>query len=101
MLEIDHIGYAVNNLEEAMGQMCLLGYSFGKAIKDEERKVLLAFGNYKGYQVELVAPAAGGSPVDNILKNTGPSPYHICYCSNDFDEDLKILCGGDCPKTMN
>lgn len=94
MLEIDHIGYAVKNIEEAMEQMRLLGYSFGKEIKDEGRKVWIAFGNFKGYRVELVAPAAEGSPVDNILKYVGASPYHICYCSDDFDYDLKVLCGG-------
>lgn len=94
MLEICHIGYAVKNIEEAIGKMRLLGYSFGKKINDEARRVLIAFGQFQGYRVELVSPAAKGSPVDNILKSVGPSPYHICYCSNDFENDLEILCGG-------
>ncbi len=69
-----------------------LGWSFEDTIDDEDRNVALAFGDLDGYRIELVAPLHGGdSPVSELLAKSGPTPYHICYCSEDFDADIKAL----------
>ena len=31
------------------------------------------------------------SPVDGIIAKNGPTAYHICYSSSQFDEDLEKL----------
>ena len=77
MLQIDHIGYAVRKMNEAIHEMEPLGYVFEKTIKDEARNIMITFGNLKESRIELVAPLTDGSPVERILKNLGPMPYHI------------------------
>lgn len=91
MLKIDHIGYAVKRMERAVATMKKLGYKFGENIEDLDRKVNILFGEKDGYRVELVSPKEKGSPVDPVLSNVGPTPYHICYVSNDFDKDVQKM----------
>ena len=90
-MRIDHIGYAVKNIERAKKSMEALGYVFGETIEDEARKVSIAFGELDGYRVELVAPNGEETPVDLHLSKIGPSPYHICYKSEDIESDIEAL----------
>ncbi|WP_370038172.1 VOC family protein [Petrotoga sp. Shatin.DS.tank11.9.2.9.3] len=36
-------------------------------------------------------PYGNNSPIDNILKNRGSTPYHICYESKDILKDIEML----------
>ena len=90
-MKIDHIGYAVKNIEKAQKSMEALGYEFEPVIEDKDRNVYIAFGSLDGYKVELVAPMTVGSPVDMQLSKIGPTPYHICYKSNDIELDIENL----------
>ena len=47
-MKTDHIGYAVNSIEKAQKALGEFGYEFGPVIRDEDRKVLLAFGKAGG-----------------------------------------------------
>lgn len=90
-MKVDHIGYAVRDVEKAKASMASLGYIFGPTVEDRDRNVSLCFGELSGYRVELVAPLGPGSPVDLQLSKIGPSPYHICYLSSDLEGDIEIL----------
>lgn len=90
-MKIDHIGYAVKNIEKAQKSMEALGYEFEPVIEDKDRNIYIAFGSLDGYRVELVAPMAEGAPVDMQLSKIGPTPYHICYISNDIENDVETL----------
>ena len=90
-MRIDHIGYAVKNIDKAKKSMEVLGYIFGETVEDQDRNVIIAFGEMDGYRVELVAPMSEGSPVDMQLSKIGPTPYHICYQSNDIESDIERL----------
>lgn len=94
MLSVDHIGYAVKRMEKAITDMETMGFCFGDRIADSDRKIELSFGEKDGYRIELVSPSEKGSPVDQILNDTGPSPYHICYRSDDFEGDLRKMTRG-------
>lgn len=95
MLKINHIGYAVKKLDRAVSQMEDIGYKFGNMVADQDRRIWIVFGRKDGYQIELISPISKGSPIDKILKNSGPTPYHICYESDCFDADIEQLtCGG-------
>ena len=83
-MKIDHIGYAVRDIDKAIKTFSALGYNFGEVVNDTERNINLVFGEMDGYRVELVAPLGKPSPVDTHLSKIGPTPYHICYKSNDF-----------------
>ena len=92
-MQVDHIGYAVPNIGRAIDGFEALGFSFGSTIDDVARNVVLCFGVNGDTAVELVCPLdrEKPSPVDSYLSSSQPSPYHICYVSDDFDGDLRRL----------
>lgn len=90
-MRIDHIGYAVKNIDKARKSMEALGYVFEETIADYERNIFLCFGELAGYRIELVAPMGEGSPVDMHLTKIGPTPYHICYRSSSIEEEIEKL----------
>ena len=90
-MKVDHIGYAVKNMDKAKKTMEMLGYIFGETIEDTDRNIYIAFGEADGCRVELVAPAGSDSPVNTYLSKIGPVPYHICYKSRNIEDDIKRL----------
>lgn len=90
-MTVDHIGYAVREISKARKAMEALGYRFEETIEDHDRNIVIAFGVMDGYRVELVAPLGKGSPVDSFLTRVGPTPYHICYRSDDIEADIAHL----------
>lgn len=90
-MKIDHIGYAVKNIDKAKKSMYVLGFRFEKTVADKDRNINIAFGEMDGYRVELVSSISEGSPVDLLLEKTGPTPYHICYKSNEIEADIERL----------
>ena len=90
-MRIDHIGYAVKNLEKAQRSMEALGFAFEEPVDDADRKIRIAFGENDDYRVELVAPMEEGSPVVKQLAAIGPTPYHICYRSSEIEADIERL----------
>ena len=92
-MKIDHIGYAVKKIDKAMKSFETLGYVFEEVIEDFDRNILISFGCKDGYRIELVQPLdkKKESPVDVYLSKVGPTPYHICYVSNDFEREVEEL----------
>ena len=90
-MKIDHIGYAVKNMDKARKSLESIGYVFDEVVKDIDRNIYIAFGEMDGYRIELVSPISTGSPVDMQLSRLGPTPYHICYKSTDIEADIKHL----------
>lgn len=90
-MKIDHIGYAVKDVDKAKIAMEALGFLFEPTIVDEGRNVSLAFGKLDGYRVELVAPLSEDSPVSSLLSKLGPTPYHLCYASDNLEAEVADL----------
>ena len=90
-MRIDHIGYAVKNIDKAKKSMETIGYTFEPTVEDKDKDIFIAFGELDGYRIELVAPMGEGSPVDMYLSKIGPTPYHICYRSSDIEADIAEL----------
>lgn len=90
-MRIDHIGYAVKNINKAKKAMETLGYTFDETIDDIDRNIQIAFGYLDGYRIELVAPMDRESPVGMILARVGPTPYHVCYKSVALLDDIHNL----------
>ena len=93
-MEIDHVGYAVKNIKKALPSFQALGFEFDEEICDDLRKINLCFGKKDGYVIELVSPACKGvpSPVDDVLKKNGSTPYHFCYrTARMLEEEIKSL----------
>lgn len=91
-LKLHHIGYLVKKIDAAVTQFKLLGYVIQKDIAyDDYRKINICFMEKDGYVVELVSPASPDSVVTGLLKKYKNSPYHLCYESDDFDNDFEML----------
>ena len=92
-MKIDHIGYAVKRINRAKETFEKLGFIFEPMIEDTDRNIKIAFGEKDGYRIELVSPLknGGGSPVDTYLSSVGCTPYHICYESEQLDQDIEDL----------
>lgn len=90
-MKVHHIGYAVNDIEDAKKSLSELGYDFGDVIEDKSRKVRISFGVNGAYAVELVSPAGDETPVDLFLNKVGPTPYHICYEVENIEDKIKEL----------
>lgn len=79
-------------MESAKRQFEALGYhAETEPIRDDIRKVEICFLCKDGYRIELITPSAEDSVVSGLIKKIGNSPYHICYSSNAFDNDIDYL----------
>lgn len=92
-MKIDHIGYAVREIERAIISFSDLGFIFGEIIEDIDRNIKISFGEKDGYQLELVSALdrSKESPVDLYLSNIQGMPYHICFQSDYLDEEIATL----------
>ena len=95
-MRVHHIGYLVERLPRARESFLRLGYEDASAvIRDTLRRVDLLFMKKDGYTIELVAPAGPESSVTGLLLHYRNAPYHLCYETDAFDEELTGLeiCG--------
>ncbi len=88
---IDHIGYAVEDVDDGKKALEALGFSFEPVVEDSDRGIRIAFGKHGEYRVELVAPMRENSPVSALLKKVGSTPYHFCYASDNIETDVAEL----------
>lgn len=92
IIGVDHIGYAVKDMDRAKASFGILGFEFSETRVDELRKVNVTMGSRDGVKVELLAPLDGvKSPVDGYLQKLGSTPYHICYQVEDMTTAIDDL----------
>lgn len=83
--EIDHIGYAVHDILDTAKYYIDGGWNISQIYDENIQNTKIAFLTKLGMlKIELVSPLNGESPVDNVLKHNGVSPYHICYVVDDM-----------------
>ncbi|MFR2745959.1 MAG: VOC family protein [Roseburia hominis] len=89
-MNVDHIGYAVKNIDASRQAFEELGYVL--IVNDTDRNIFISFGRWaitasSWYRLDPALP----SPVDGMLKKSRNTPYHICYTSSRFEDDIKEL----------
>lgn len=90
--EIDHIGYAVRDIMTTAKHYLDAGWSMSQIFEEKVQRAKIAFLDKPGSTtIELVSPLEGSSPVDNVLKQNGVSPYHICYVVDDIMQAVEEL----------
>lgn len=89
---IDHVGYAVEDLEEAIAYHERL---YGAEVAHRERmerdgvnEALLAVGPSF---IQLLEPTRPDSPVAKFLERNGPGVHHVGYGVEDVDATLEHL----------
>lgn len=91
-LKIHHIGYLVKKIDAAIGSFSRLGYQVTQnTVYDDIRKVNICFMEKDGCRIELVSPASEDSVVSGLMKKFKNSPYHICYETENFEQDYMTL----------
>ena len=83
--KIDHVGIAVNSIEEAIPYYeNTLGLKCEKIEEVASQKVRTAFFDLGGVHIELLEPTAPDSPVAKFLeKNPAGGIHHIAYATDD------------------
>ncbi|MFP4214040.1 MAG: methylmalonyl-CoA epimerase [Desulfohalobiaceae bacterium] len=91
MLEkIDHLGIAVNSLQEARQfYEGALGLSCEKVEEVPSQKVRTAFYELGGVHIELLEPMDEESPVAKFLAKNGPGVHHVAYAVDDVQAQLE------------
>lgn len=90
--EIDHIGIAVRNLEEAMNIYTdILGLECEGTEKIDEQKIIVATILVGGVKIELLQPIHPDGPVGKFIEKRGEGMHHIAFRVDNIDKMLDEL----------
>lgn len=91
-LPLDHIGIAVQNLQESIKhyQDCF-GFKVSHSEILKSQQIELAFLDLANTKIELLAPTSQQSSISKFLIDRGPGLHHICYKVEDIVAELASL----------
>lgn len=91
-MEIHHIGYLVKDIDKAYEKFKILGFKCKSNIcYDPIQKANITFLVNGNYKIELIQSIENDSPIYNLLKKYGSSPYHICYICENIEESYNLF----------
>ncbi|UCG19801.1 MAG: methylmalonyl-CoA epimerase [Deltaproteobacteria bacterium] len=92
VLKIDHLGIAVNSIEEAKKLFHhILGLEFEGTETVQEQKVTTAFFPVGDSEVELLESTAPDGPIARYLEKRGEGIQHIAFRVENLEEALAEL----------
>ncbi|MCG6981276.1 MAG: methylmalonyl-CoA epimerase [Deltaproteobacteria bacterium] len=92
VLKIDHLGIAVNSIEEAKRLFHdILGLTFEGSETVQEQKVTTAFFPVGDSEVELLESTAPDGPIAKYLEKRGEGIQHIAFRVDNLEEALTEL----------
>lgn len=94
LLRINHVGYAVRDINKTAQYYLDSGWQLSEIFEEEVQHTRIAFLTKDGFPaIELVAPLKEEepSPVDTILQKIGCSTYHVCYDVDDIEQAVEDL----------
>jgi methylmalonyl-CoA/ethylmalonyl-CoA epimerase len=87
--KIDHLGIAVNSIEEARQfYENVLGLRCERIEEIASQKVRTAFFRIGEIHIELLEPTADDSPIAKFLASRGEGIHHVSYKSDDIQGEL-------------
>ena len=91
-MKFHHLGIACQDIEATSTHYLPLGYICSEIIEDPLQNVRIAFLTHSSMpMLELLSPVNENSPVVEILRKNGTTPYHICYEVNEMEATIKQL----------
>lgn len=91
-MNIDHVGYLVEDMEQAVNEFLGMGYEIDfPKYEDAFFNQTVVFMKNTPLRIELISPNSETATVTSLLKKRGAGPYHICYRTDSFDEDFLNL----------
>jgi methylmalonyl-CoA/ethylmalonyl-CoA epimerase len=95
VMGVDHIGIAVDNLEEAVELYSTLGLELEGIDIVEDQKVRVAFFSTGGEtRIELLEPTETESTIAKFIERHGEGVHHIAFEVRDIEAVLRKLRGG-------
>jgi methylmalonyl-CoA/ethylmalonyl-CoA epimerase len=92
ILKIDHLGIAVNNIEDGKNFWTdALGLEFEGSETVEEQKVTTAFFPVGESEVELLESTAPDGPIAKFLEKKGQGIHHVAFRVENVEEALAEL----------
>ncbi len=92
VLKIDHLGIAVNSIEQAQSFWTdVLGLSFEGSETVETQKVTTAFYPVGESEVELLESTAPDGPVAKYIEKKGQGIQHVAFRVENIEEALAEL----------
>ena len=92
--KINHIGVAVNSIEESAPlYRDVYGMTDEGVEVVEEQKVKVAFFAVGESRIELLEPTSDDSPVAKFIAKNGPGVHHIAYEVEDVCAEIERLKG--------
>jgi methylmalonyl-CoA epimerase len=90
--KIDHIGIAVENLDEALGfYEDILGLEFTGTEEIPDQKVRTAFFRIGEVNIELLEPTSTDSPIRKFLDGGKKGIHHLAFEVFDLESALETL----------
>ena len=91
-LKYHHLGIACNDIDATAKHYQDIGYVKGDIVYDPLQNIKICFLDHSDMpRIELLSPVDENSPIVEILKKNGTTPYHICYSVGDIDKTIKEL----------
>ncbi len=95
--KIDHIGIAVQSLDEAVSYyQKAFGLKCNAIEEVASQKVRIAMLKIGEVNIELLEPTAPESPIAKHLEKRGPGVHHIAYSTDDIKEQLVEVKAAGC-----
>lgn len=92
VIKIDHLGIAVNNIEDSKKfWQGVLGLSFEGSETVEEQKVTTAFFPVGESEVELLESTSPDGPVAGYIEKKGEGLQHVAFQVEDIESALAEL----------
>lgn len=92
ILKIEHLGIAVNNIQESLKVYeSLLGTSCYKLEEVESEGVKTAFLEIGESKIELLEATNPDSPIAKFLAKKGKGIHHIAFETNDIEAEISRL----------
>ena len=92
LTKINHIGIAVNSLDEALPfYRDKLGMAFHGIEEVAEQKVRVAMLQIGESKIELLEPTDPESPIARFIEKSGPGIHHLAYEVEDIDAAIAKL----------
>jgi methylmalonyl-CoA/ethylmalonyl-CoA epimerase len=87
--QVDHIGIAVSNIDEAMLRYArLFNVTTFHRERVEDQGVDIASFELGEVRIELTAPLSDDSPIAKFIAKRGEGIHHVAFRSDDIEGDL-------------
>ncbi|WP_395303171.1 VOC family protein [Pectobacterium polonicum] len=89
-MKLHHFGFLSKKINETVNTFILLGHkTISDIIRDDIRGVDIVFLTSNTNElIEIVSPYTENSIVNNLIKKSSNSLYHIAYSVDDIDENI-------------